>query len=71
MLKSQSFSSSFGEEDFMNLHGWFDSVLMAGVQTVACQPWSGRTRREKGVSFGRLLLPEKSWCTLEVVLFSW
>ena len=41
MLKSQSFSSSLDEEDMMNLHGWFDSVLMAGVQTVACQPWSG------------------------------
>jgi len=33
VLKSQSFSSLLDDEDMMNLHGWVDSVLMAGVQT--------------------------------------
>ena len=53
MLKSQSFSSSLDEEDMMNLHGWFDSVLMAGVQTVACQPWSGEDTQSKGCELRR------------------
>jgi len=49
MLKPKTFSSSLDEEEMMNLHGWFDSVLM-----LECRLWSAMPRSGRCDGFSRL-----------------